>query len=406
MKDKIRIQKKIKNAFKRLEKEDISAKNKQLITNFSKTRLAEGTTRIRVVKIIYSLRFMAKWLKKDFNKANKQDLIDLVGSIEAKDYAEHSKYDFKIVLKQFYKWLKDNDEHFPPEIAWLKPKLKNGKFKLPEELLTPQEVERMAEETTNSRDRALILVLYESGCRIGELLSLRLKNLRFDQHGVLLRVTGKTGDRRVRVIASSQALTQWLQEHPDRKNPEAPLWPPRSDQYQPVACCHQTIYRLIRRLGKKAKIHKKVYPHLFRHSRATALASKLTDSQMKEFFGWTQSSKMASVYIHLSGRDVDKALLRIYGIEQDESEEKEVFVPRACPRCKQTNSPSNKYCARCGSALDLETALRSEEKHVEADKVMNQLLGEHITRRFLAERLLEINLSPALCKKDWKVFEG
>jgi integrase len=30
--------------------------------------------------------------------------------------------------------------------------------------------------------------------------------------------------------------------------------------------------------------------HSFRHSRATWLANKLTEAQMKEHFGWTQSS--------------------------------------------------------------------------------------------------------------------
>jgi len=70
----------------------------------------------------------------------------------------------------FYKWLLGNDEEFPPVIKWLKPRLKNEKHKLPEELLTVEEVQLLANATTNPRDKALILILYESGCRIGELL--------------------------------------------------------------------------------------------------------------------------------------------------------------------------------------------------------------------------------------------
>lgn len=36
-------------------------------------------------------------------------------------------------------------------------------------------------------------------------------------------------------------------------------------------------------LAKKAGITKRIYPHLFRHTRATHLAEHLTDSQLKRF---------------------------------------------------------------------------------------------------------------------------
>jgi site-specific recombinase XerD len=73
---------------------------------------------------------------------------------------------------------------------------------------------------------------------------------------------------------------------------------------------------------KKAGLNKRVYTHLLRHTRATELASILTEAQMKELLGWTQSSDMPSVYVHLSGRDVDSAFLKAHGIIPS-SEEKE-----------------------------------------------------------------------------------
>ena len=35
---------------------------------------------------------------------------------------------------------------------------------------------------------------------------------------------------------------------------------------------------------------------------------------MKEHFGWVQGSEMAATYVHLSGRDVDNALLKLQGL--------------------------------------------------------------------------------------------
>lgn len=69
-------------------------------------------------------------------------------------------------------------------------------------------------------------------------------------------------------------------------------------------------------------------PHNFRHSRATYLANFLTEAQMKEYFGWQQDSKMAGVHVHLSGRDVDNALLRVYGIENKNEKKESIFNRR------------------------------------------------------------------------------
>ena len=129
---------------------------KKEIADFSKIRLAKGATRLRVVKCMWCLRLMANWLNKDFAKATQDDLVELVSSIDLKDYAEYTKYDFKIVLKCFYKWFKGKDEEFPKVIKWLKPKLRNVKHKLPEELLSVEEVEKLAGATTNARDKALV----------------------------------------------------------------------------------------------------------------------------------------------------------------------------------------------------------------------------------------------------------
>jgi integrase/recombinase XerD len=54
---------------------------------------------------------------------------------------------------------------------------------------------------------------------------------------------------------------------------------------------------------------------------------------MREYFGWTKSSDMPKVYVHLSGRDVDSTLLKHYGIKVEVPKEKE-FEPKACPGAK------------------------------------------------------------------------
>lgn len=374
----------------RLSNSNLSAQAKKQIGGFTRIRLAKGTTRLRVVKCMWCLRLMADWLGKDFDKATQNDLIDLVSSIDLKDYAEYTKYDFKIVLKCFYKWLKGKDEEVPKVIKWLKPKLGNHKHKLPEELLTAEEVERLAAATTNARDRALLLVLYESGCRIGELLYLKLKNVQFDNYGGVLIVNGKTGSRRVRIIASVQVLGRWLQEHPDRNNPDAYLWPARLGHYQPVPFAYPTLLAMLDRVRQTAGIQKRVYPHLFRHSRATALASKLTEAQMKEHFGWTQGSEMAATYVHLSGRDVDSTLLQMYSLKDKPVEREPALDFRICNRCKERNSPGQEFCGRCGNPLDEKKLIADPNK--QSNELMNALFANPEVKDFLSKKVVEMGL--------------
>jgi hypothetical protein len=205
-------------------------------------------------------------------------------------------------------------------------------------------------------------------------MTLQLKHVCFDKYGAILMVNGKTGQRRVRLLLSSPKLYQWTENHPLKENLEAPLWVTKAPNSRNKVLKYSSIRSTLKKIAKKAGIEKRVYPHLFRHSRATHLANKLTEAQMKQYFGWTQSSKMASVYVHLSGRDVDQALLRINGIDVPKEEIGDIMVPLQCPRCKKDNSPDAKFCSMCGHCLDDKFAVKIEKTREKVDEIMNRLI--------------------------------
>lgn len=390
--------KRLEQAIEKLKAEKgICRENVNAIVAFSKVKLAKGTTSGRVAKTVYCLRFLARWLKKPFKSATKDDLIALIGELEKQDYSEYTKYDFRVILKMFYKWLEGKDEFFPKKIAWLKKSMKKFDHKLPEQLITEDEVLKMAEAAMNPRDKTLILVLYETGCRIGELASLQMRNVSFDQYGAVLRVTGKTGDRRVRIISSAPVLALWLNSHPRAKDPEAWLWMQYKNHKITDKCLrHGTIYATLRKIAKKAGIQKKVYPHLFRHSRATSLANKLTESQMKEHFGWVQGSDMAATYVHLSGRDVDNAFLKMHGLAPIENAQEEKMRLRTCQRCKENNSPAFKFCVKCGMPLDESFISKAEKTRQISDNVMNALIEDEEVKTLLVRKIVEMGLEDKL----------
>jgi len=168
--------------------------------------------------------------------------------------------------------------------------------KLEPEILTKEELASLIFSAQNYRDKLIILLLYEGGLRVGELRNLRKQDISFDENGAVLRIKGKTGTRYIRVVDSASYLQSYVKFCSQDK-----LFPLSRHQ----------IYRILKECGEKAGIKKKIYPHLLRHTRATHLAKYLTEPEMRLFFGWSSKSKMPSVYVHLSMRDVENKIIRI-----------------------------------------------------------------------------------------------
>ena len=372
MKDEVySYKRRVKNSLNKIRSSKIPEESKQNILDFYEECVVKGYSKARIIKYLETLYAIAKLMGKPLCEAGKKDIFELVRKVEEKGYSEWTKHDFKAILKFFYRWLRKTED-YPEEVRWLKTTTK-GKIKLPEELLTTDEVMKLVDAAEHVRDKALILTLYESGCRIGELLTLQIKHVQFDKWGAVLLVNGKTGQRRVRVILSAPKLQQWIENHPLREDPNAPLWVTIGTNSRNKVLNYATAKTVLKKLAKKAGIKKRIYPHLFRHSRATHLANHLTEAQMKQYFGWVQGSDMASVYVHLSGRDVDNALLKLNGIKVKEERENE-FKPLICPRCKTRNSPDAKFCSNCGMCLHPKTATEIEEVREKADRLMTELV--------------------------------
>lgn len=363
-------ERRLRRILERISNSDIAKENKEKILEFYQELLTQGLSKARLIKYLDTLKTISGFLNKAFEKVKKEDIARLIRKIEEKGYSEWTKHDFKVILKIFFRWLRKTED-YPEEVRWIKTGKKRNNT-LPEELLTEEEVKRMVEAATNPRDKALILVLYESGCRIGEILSLAIKNVQLDDYGAQLIVNGKTGMRRVRIIASAPKLAQWLDNHPLKEDPDAPLWVSIGTRDRNSALGYSAAKAALKDIAEKAGIKKRIYPHLFRHSRATILANHLTEAQLKQHFGWVQGSNMAATYVHLSGREVDNALLKLQGVSTEENKEESEFKVIVCPRCDE-NSPTSKFCSRCAMPFDLKMAVKLDEVKAKADKLLSIL---------------------------------
>ncbi|MBN2067557.1 MAG: tyrosine-type recombinase/integrase [Candidatus Diapherotrites archaeon] len=346
----------LEGEIKRLENSSLAEANKQLITSFYEHNLAQGFSLARLIRQMCVLRRTAGQVKKDFREASKEDYEQFLIWLHKQGCKEATIWTYKKILKVFHKWL--NNGTYPECVAWFKFK-KIGNQTLPEQLLTQEDAKQLIKSALNQRDKALIASLWETGARIGELGSARIRDISFDEFGGRILLDGKTGMRKVRIVHSAPYVLEWINKHPYSKNIDAPLWICLEKSH-----CEQMGYsaisKVLRTAKKRASLQKPINPHHFRHSRATYMAQFLTDAQMKEYFGWGQDSKMAARYVHLSGKQVDDAVLRMCGLKKGE-EQKDLLKREPCPRCKQLNDVNNDYCEKCWLPLSPQASREMRE---------------------------------------------
>lgn len=362
--------------------------NRATITKFDNELKAINlslSARIHYAKLF---ELLSEHTTKPHREITKEDLIGFLGSMESR-YAEGSMVTYRACLRRFYKWLEGDDEEYPKKVRWIKARRGTANNKLPEEMVTPEEIKKMANAATRPRDRSIVMVLYESGCRISEFLSVNLKHVQLDKYGAVLIVKGKTGMRRIRLISSVPDLLEWMNHHPDRDNPEAPLWTSLGRGYGKLLG-REGVNQMLYKLAERAKVKKRVHAHMLRHSRLTELAKTFTESELKIIAGWSGDSRMPKTYIHLSGEDVEKKFLEMHGLldRKDEKKEKSL-TPLTCPRCGETNSPASKFCTKCSMVLDLKTAVSVDKKRVGRDKLIEELVKDSDMQKFLIKKLLK-----------------
>jgi site-specific recombinase XerD len=306
--------------------------------------------------------------KKDILKADKKDIEKAIANINTLKLVDEEKRKIKVTIKVLYKHFLGEDEYYPRQIAWIRTSASKNKV-LPEDLLSEEEVMKLINAARDVRDKAIIALLFDTGVRIGELIGLRKKDVDVSSQPAHITVNGKTGMRKIPIMFSVPYLVQYLEVIKDTDRNDS-LWLAIGTWSNTGKSIDDNGIRLmLKRLEKRAKIGKRLYPHLFRHSRASYYANKLTEQQLKHFFGWTGDSKMAATYVHLSGRDIDNAVMQVYGQKRDEEPARPKLSIQVCPRCRFENSATAGFCTRCGSALDIATAVKQGEMEERARKL-------------------------------------
>lgn len=363
---------------KKTKGQGISDSDKELIFKFRDKAYTKDLTDTRVLFYLNKLQKLSEWTDKDLKDLEREDIDKLVAKINKKYDSEWTKQGYKIAIRKFFQWLDGknwNSKKYPDKVEWISTTIKKNKNEDPD-ILTKEEVKKLIKTASSVRNKALISFLYESGARVGELLNIKIKDIEFDDYGAKVKLFGKTGERKVRLVGCVSRLRTWLEYHPNNQS-SSYLWVSVGQKNHGNRMSYNTVRGIINNLIEEVGIDKDIHPHSFRHTRATHMAGSgvVNDAVMCEYFGWEQGSDMPSVYFHLSGEDTDRAILRMHGVKKDGDNEGESFTGLKCQICGKKNPPELNYCERCNKPLT-EKAVTEKQNYIE--KMMDKMLEKKL----------------------------
>lgn len=277
-------------------------------------------------------------------------------------------------FKKYYKWVGK-----PEVVGWIKTKTILKKIN-PNKLLTPVEVQTMLRVWGKDRDKCLLAMAYESGMRIGELLSLRVSDIKINGGECKVRIpdnyegeniNSKTGSRSLVLIESLPYIEKWLNVH----NGGESLFGLKKVR----------AHEILKMVAAKAGIEKNVHWHLLRHTRATEMAKLgMQETAMKKRFGWEEDSNMIKRYTSLTDEDADDSYREALGLVIKKKSVTVNPIANRCSKCGKLVETGN-YCEQCAENERLKERL--DKRDVDYDNLKKEINEQNLRMAAMNEMM-------------------
>ncbi len=263
----------------------------------------KGLSSNTVLSYSRDMKKLFQFFKKEklpWSKAGEEDLIRFIHHQSRSGLSARSLARLISSLKCFYKFLVlDGVIKKNPAVSLSSPKTW---FSLPK-FLTVKEVESLLKQPDDKdirgiRDKAMLELLYATGLRVSELVSLKTNDLNLEE-GFLLCL-GKGGKERIVPIGDSaaRAVRNYLDE-------ARPLLLKQLNEflfltYRGSAFTRQGFWKLLKAYAKKAGLDLKISPHILRHSFATHLLERGADLRSLQLMLGHSQITTTQIYTHVS----------------------------------------------------------------------------------------------------------
>jgi len=343
----------------------ITESDQEILTRFiNDKQVQDRISQVRVNKIVSTLVNWRRFIPVQYQDLSYSSLSSGIAAMQTgnstrgEPFETNTQHDYIRILKMFLAWLQDNGIVNLPmdKVKKIKAPKQNFETTSPDEILTKEEIEKLLVSCASSRDRAVIGLLYESGCRVAELARLRWKDVQFDEYGIRLYIDDQKTDKKrySRITMMTQYVSQWRNDYHGARGddglplPNAPVFITREMQ----TLTYIAILRVIDRAKEHAGITRKINPHLFRKSRITHMICQgYQESVVKKSMWNNLNTIMFKTYVALGEKQIDDEFLTQAGIKTKEERDKAALKPRPCHNCGLVNTPTAKFCNKCGTPL-------------------------------------------------------
>lgn len=230
--------------------------------DYLKAKTIEGKSKGTLSQYKYNITNMLKKINKPVKYIKTDDIRRYLCELKENNQIQDSTLDGKrISLNSFFEWLKINGYINENPCALIKPIHYEKKEREP---LTDIEMEKIRSACKTLREKAIVELLYSTGCRVSELCTIKIEDI--DLKAREVHVLGK-GKKHRTVFLNARAvvaLTNYINNRGFQSD-----YVIASERSPHNGVTTRTIQIIIKTLGEKAKIAGKVFPHRIRHTTAT-----------------------------------------------------------------------------------------------------------------------------------------
>ncbi len=276
----------IKNPGKALSSDEIS-----LVEKFEKELYLRNRSK-RTIESYHSaiVRFMKAFSSRNLQEVPFEEIRDYLHRMGKERGYSYSTLNIQVsAIKTFYRYL------FQVELRQVDIPRPRKKKVLPK-VISKEEVELMIRSTRNMKHRAILATLYSTAMRREELLNLKLQDLDLDHREV--RIHGKGG--KDRYVYLSESYVNQMERYLDSYRPREYVFEgPGGSRYS-----GSSVGRILEDAGRRARLSRKVTPHMLRHSYAThMLSAGVSLVHIQKILGHS-NIKTTLIYTHITDRDL------------------------------------------------------------------------------------------------------
>ena len=234
----------------------------------------------------------------DVRKLDVIDIINYVDRMHNMEYKRATIIRKTMCIKGLYKYLKKEGLI---DINLSDIEISKGEKKLPV-VLNEDEINKLfnsidADDINYYLDLTLLKIMYYSGLRVSELISLKKQDIYFK--GNYLKVFGKRSKERIVPFSddAKKIMRDYLSLYRDLIKTKSDLFFIHLDGKK---VSRQYVYLMIKKYEKKSNINKKISPHTLRHSFATTLLEKGAKLKDVQILLGHSNIETTQIYTHVS----------------------------------------------------------------------------------------------------------